>query len=140
MSTTITIQDLVDILIEQDDNLIHMFIEFIDDCLDPYRMSRYEVTESFENFFGVSEIKYDRKVYSEIMELSRSWNKVCSIFHHDLYEYNLDMGDEMSDLFYPLIEERIKKFIDFGLTTKDYSTPNHVYPTSNTIIQFGDYV
>jgi len=117
-----------------------MFMEFIDNGLDPYGMSKYELSESFENFFGVSEIKYDRKVYSEIMELSRSWNKVCCVFHHDLSEYNLDMGDEMSDLFYPLIVERVKKFIDFSLTTKDHSTPNHVYPTSNTIIQFGDYV
>ena len=136
MNTTITIEKLVDTIIDHY-QIVYSLIDHIQDLaasnnnlgkrisplhtdLDPFDLLEDVplLEEMLTKFFKNTEIKSDAKVLSEILKLDASHTKVCEVFHHDMADYNIDMGDEMSDMFMPLIHDKIKEYVDVALTTE----------------------
>ena len=74
--------------------------------------------ELITNLFGSSTITSDLNLLEECDYLSDKWGKInqSTICERDLFWF--DLGDELSDRFSPMISERIKKFVEIGLTNE----------------------
>lgn len=53
----------------------------------------------------------DDQLVREILEINQLYLRAGIIFHYELvrFDANIDMGDELSDIFGPLINERFEK-------------------------------
>ena len=72
------------------------------------------------SLFGTSLITSDVGLLDDCEYLSDKWMEMGKVVHQQC-EFGLfwfDFGDELSDRFSPMISERIKKFVEIGLTTE----------------------
>ena len=96
--------DLVWKMFETDEDYV-----FVDEQVDTKL-----IVDLFSRHFEGSEITFEPQILEELVEIQSMYHSVCEVFHGQMikYEPHLDMGDEMSDLFVPLLNERFKKLFN----------------------------
>ena len=94
---------------------------------DFYELSELEnekdkplLIELITNLFGTSSITSDVSLLDDCDYLSDKWMEIGKVVHQQCERgfFWFDFGDELSDRFSPMISERIKKFLEIGLTTE----------------------
>jgi hypothetical protein len=118
------IASFVNVLREED--LLYWFTSFVQDNLgdrlpdnNPFDEIDENITTAelvrlircFVNYDGDTAI--DDQVVDEIADINRLYDSASSIFHCELerFDADVDMGDELSDIFVPLLFDRFDRLM-----------------------------